>query len=122
MEWGPQREFLNTLQQTTGEIPKALKDRPSLNKWTVQYYSAFNVLSDSRQIGQGGIGPIPLSEMKAYMEMFEVSNLDERERFAKMVRALDRVYIKHVNTKLKQDREKAARNAKAKAGRRGKRG
>lgn len=122
MEWGPQREFLNTLQQTTGEIPKALKDRPSLSKWTVQYYSAFNVLSDSRQIGQGGIGPIPLSEMKAYMEMFEVSNLDERERFAKMVRALDRVYIKHVNMKLKQDREKAARTAKAKAGRRGKRG
>ncbi len=51
--------------------------------------------------------------MKAYMEMFEINDLDERERFAKMVRALDRVYIKHVNEKLKTDRDKAARKAKA---------
>ena len=50
--------------------------------------------------------------MMAYMRMFEIGDLDERERFTKMVKALDRIYIKHVNSKLKADREAAQRKAK----------
>ena len=70
---------------------------------------------------QGGVGPIPLSEMKAYMELFRINDLDERDRFVRMIKALDRVYIKHTNDKLKQERERAAKRAKAGAPRRGRR-
>jgi hypothetical protein len=96
-------------RNSTGEIPQSLKDRPSLTRWNAEYYRAFSVLSDSRQIGQGGIGPIPLSEMLAYMTIHEIGDLEERERFTTMVKALDRVYMEHVNTKLQADRDRAAR-------------
>jgi len=56
--------------------------------------------------------------MMAYMRMFEVVDLDERERFTRMVKALDRVYIKHVNAKLKAGREQAQRKAKLGKGKR----
>jgi len=71
------------------------------------------VLSDSRAILQGGVGPVPLSEMLAYMQMFEINDLDEREHFTKMVKALDRVYVKHVNEKLKRDRDRQSKAAKS---------
>jgi len=112
LEWGPQESFLKTLQQTTGETPKALQDRPKLNRWVAEYYKAFAVLSDSRSILQGGVGPIPLSEIFAYFQMFEITDLEERERFTTMVKALDRVYIKHVNEKLKRDRDRQSKAAK----------
>lgn len=61
---------------------------------------------------QGGVGPIPLSEMFAYTEMFEINDLEERERFVKMTKALDRVFVKHTMQKLKQDRERTQRKAR----------
>ena len=90
-----------------------------MTRWTVGYYRAFNVLGDSRIIGQGSIGPIPLTEMQAYIELFEINDLDERERFIRMIKALDRVFIKHTNERLKMDRDKATR--KARGHRKGKR-
>ena len=94
---------------------QALTDKPTLSHWTIEYYEAFMVLNDSRQIREGSIGPIPLSEMAAYMEMFGVKDIEERERFTKMVKALDRVYMKHMNAKLKHERESARKRAQRKA-------
>jgi hypothetical protein len=91
-----------------------------LTRWTAEYYAAFNVLSDSRQLTQGGLGPIPLTEVAAYMEMFHINDVDERERFIRMIKALDRVFITHTNGKLKAEREKrqkAPRKARGKRAR-----
>lgn len=64
-------------------------------------------------MGQMGIGPIPLSEIKAYLDLIEVTDLDEKERWVKMIRALDGVYVEHVNETLKKERAKAAKAAKS---------
>ena len=60
-----------------------------------------------------------MSEMAVYMELFEITDLDERERFIKMIKALDRVFIRHTNERLKQERERATR--KMRGPRKGKR-
>lgn len=99
------------MHEATGEIPDALQNKPKLSHWVAQYYSAFHVLNDSRMVREGSIGSIPLSEIFAYMQMFEIDKLDEREHFTKMVKALDRVYVKHINAKLKASREKALKKS-----------
>ena len=96
----------------------ALKNRPRLNQWVTDYWEAFQVLSGSRIVHQGGIGPIPLTEIVAYMDAVYLRNVDERLKLIKMIQSLDSVYTNHVNTKSK----KHVADAKAKATRRRPRG
>lgn len=92
---------------------KALNDRPILNKWVTEYWEAFQILSSSRAITQGGIGPIPLSEIVAYLDAIFLLDVEERLRTIKMIQCLDRVYVSHVNEtvqrKAKKDRQPAGR-------------
>lgn len=86
----------------------ALQNRPSLNKWVNEYWEAFQVLIQSRAVHQGGIGPIPLSEIVAYIDCVYIRDVDDRLTFIKMIQSLDNVYVKHINTKAQQ-RAKADR-------------
>jgi hypothetical protein len=94
LEWGSKEklDFLKTLQQQ-GVEPFALKNKPKLVPWAVEYYRAFHTLSSSRPMGMGGVGPIPISEVLAYFEVFEVRDPDERETYVTMIQALDSVYL-----------------------------
>jgi hypothetical protein len=47
----------------------------------------------------GVLGTIPLSEIKAYFDIFEVTDPDDREFFITTMQALDSVYLKHANRK-----------------------
>lgn len=60
-------------------------------------WEAFNVLSPSRNVGMGA-GAIPLSEVKAYCEMFDVAG-QEKEDLLYLIRALDDEYLKITNEK-----------------------
>jgi hypothetical protein len=92
---------------------KALENRPILNRWVTDYWEAFQLCSSSRAITQGGIGPIPLSEIVAYLNASYIRDVEERLRTIKMIQCLDRVYVSHVNEKVKRDadleRQKARR-------------
>lgn len=91
---------------------KALQNRPTLTQWVVEYWEAFQLLSGSRATFQGGVGPIPISEIVAYMEAAYITDADERLRMIKMIQSLDTVYVKHVNEKARQESEKNRRLAK----------
>ena len=91
---------------------QALQNRPTLNQWVSEYWEAFQVLSGSRMIHQGGVGPIPLSELVAYMDATYLIDVDDRLRFIKMMQALDNVYVSHVNREAKQTADKARKQAK----------
>lgn len=43
----------------------------------------------------GGAGPIPLTEILAYMQMFEISDVDERTWLLRVVGKMDSVYLAH---------------------------
>lgn len=65
-------------------------------------WEAFNFLSSSRNVGFS-LGAIPLSEIKAYCEMFAIVG-EEREDFLVLLRALDDEYMKLSNDKNKRKR------------------
>lgn len=109
MDWGEKVEFLQSIEETTGETPPALANRPALNKWVLNYWAGFHLLNASRPLGPSGVGPIPLSEIVAYCEMFQVDDMDERERFVTMIRALDAAYLKRQAEKREAERKKHGR-------------
>lgn len=74
--------------------------------WNREYYRAFMTLMDSRRPGMSGPAPIPLSEIVAYLAHFGVACPDERERWIRMLRALDAVYLRHAHDRLRQERER----------------
>lgn len=98
LQWGTKekREFLKKLKEQ-GHDPEALKNKPRLRPWVADCYAAFQMLSNSRPVGMGGVGPIPISEMLAYFETFEIHDPEERETYITMIQALDSVYLAHVN-------------------------
>jgi hypothetical protein len=75
------------------------------------YYDAFWMLDPGRPVYQGSLGRIPLSEISAYIELFGIVEIETRQLFIRMIRALDSVYVPRINAKIsqkvKRDREAA---------------
>lgn len=91
MKWGDKVEWLYQLK-ADGVEPPALKNRPQLREELLVYWEGFLRLSGSRPPGFSGIAAIPISEIKAYLEMFPVA---EPETFIRLIQALDKVYCNH---------------------------
>lgn len=51
------------------------------------------------------IGPIPLSEILAFLELYEIEGLEERHRYLRFVRSLDNHYLSLVH----EDRERKSK-------------
>lgn len=102
LTWGKtgRVDFLKKLSEAGTHVP-ALANRPNLSQWVIEYFNAFNLLSESRNITASGyVCPIPLTEIAAYLSMFPVGGMDEREYFIMMIRTLDSVYLEHVNSRV----------------------
>ncbi len=93
------------------EVP-ALQNRPTLTQWVIDYWEAFQILGNSRIPHQGGVGPIPLTEISAYMDVVYLRDVDERLRTVRMIQSLDKVYVKFVNDRAAHDREVEAKKRK----------
>lgn len=63
-------------------------------------WEAFVLLSPSRNVGWGS-GAIPLTEIRAYCEMFEIGP-EEREDLLYLLRAIDDEYLKLTGEKNKR--------------------
>lgn len=70
----------------------ALAERPELSPDLNYIWEGFWVLSGSRQMGWG-VGPIPLTEIQAYIELFAI---EDRYLFVSCIREMDRVYLEKV--------------------------
>ena len=88
--------------QSGGMEVQALQNRPVLTQWVIDYWNGFQLLSGSRAVHQGGVGPIPLSEIVAYLEAIYILDVDERLKTIMMIQSLDSVYVVHVNEKAKR--------------------
>ena len=85
-----------------GKPTPALENRPELYPDLVPVWEAFVLLSPSRNVGWGA-GAIPLSEVRAYCEMFEIPP-EDREELLYLLRALDEEYLKLTGEKSKPKR------------------
>ena len=77
------------------ETPTAIKEMPELMSWEAPYVTAFYTITSSRQSGMG-VGPIPLSEILAYCQFFEVV---EPELFLYIMQKCDNAYLIEYNAK-----------------------
>lgn len=97
---------MQDLQEKTGIVPNALRDRPTLDFRQTFYYNVFQCLSGSRNAAMGGVMAIPLSEVVAYFSMFNIAELNERERIHQHVSALDAAYMEYAAEKSKSKSSK----------------
>jgi hypothetical protein len=99
-------DFLKGLKED-GKDPQALRDRPVLTEQQVYYHQVFSEVTESRNYSAGGT-PLPISggEILSYFETFYITGLVERERLHKMIRAMDRVYVKVISDKAAAERKK----------------
>ncbi len=82
--------------------PSALAKEPEVFADVLDIRDAFIILSPSRSAGMG-VGCIPLTELEAYIRLYEVDDID---RFLQLIRAMDAEFVEHINkrnqSKLKQ--------------------
>jgi hypothetical protein len=94
------------VEETTGETPPALLNRPVLTTWVQEYWRAYLLLESSRQLSMSGAGPIPISEILAYVTLLEIDGIEEREKYVIMVSAMDAVYLEHMQAKQQAEKGK----------------
>lgn len=100
-------EFLLGLKED-GLDPQALRDRPVLDLRQAYFNGVFQELSDSRGYSAGGTPlAIPISEIKSYFEMFYIMGVSDRETHLKMIRAMDRTYVKVLSDRAAQQTSSA---------------
>lgn len=84
-------------------LPKDYLERPEIDLLNVFYWESFQELSTCRMVEMGSIPWIAINE---YCKRWGIEG-DFFEMFNKMIRSMDRVYMKHVS-----DEQKAKRNKK----------
>lgn len=83
-------------------MPKALAERPDLWPHLHFYSSAFSQLSTERPLGaMGGCGAVPWSAIDRFAARYGIDDLDMFERFERLIRAQDRVYLADVAERAK---------------------
>jgi len=83
-----------------GDVPDFLKNCPQLEEGLDLYWDAFGVLTTTRMIGQGVMGPIPWDKIMYYCDRYELDD-DQRERMVAYIRAMDNTYSDHFQSKMK---------------------
>lgn len=84
--------MLKNIALTTGEIPQALKNRPTIGEAEYFFVSSFYELNAFRPVGES-FQPLTLTDVKAYMDILGDFSLSERLRFIKVISTLDQTYI-----------------------------
>ena len=75
--------------ERTGKLPSTLTHMPALDPGNEVYFEAFEALHASRNMN----GVIPLSEIAAWLDLVGERDTDERDRTARLIRAMDDEYL-----------------------------
>ena len=76
--------------------PAFMLERPDLWPHLATYSEAFAQLTTDRPLGAlGGAGAIPWTALDRYAARLSIDDLDDFERFQKLIRAQDRAYLEH---------------------------
>ena len=102
LKWGREEKTLLEIQEATGITPAGLAEKPTLAASLVGVWGAYNLLNSSRLITEAGPSPIPLTEIKAYLDIAKIDDVDSRLYLVRMVRTLDNMYLENYAEKTKQ--------------------
>lgn len=90
--------------EVTGVKPPALLSQPKLQFLDLEFLDAFRVLDECRTFGFSAPSPIMVSEIQAYCDLKGIVSLPLRAKYLKLIRVLDRVYLKHWRENQPKDR------------------
>jgi hypothetical protein len=96
LQWGGRIEFLQDLAKSGEEVP-ALKNRPTLTMWQRFFWDAYHVVNSSRNFHSAGLASIPLSEILAYFQIYNIRDLELRDLYIQHIQTLDNTYLEHAN-------------------------
>ncbi|RAI44703.1 phage tail assembly chaperone [Rhodoplanes roseus] len=107
MAWGGEIEILERWLAEGRKVPPGYLDRPVLPPGAAMVWDAFTTLSSDRSVGMGE-GPIPFASIDRWAVRYGIDDLDEFDRFAALVQALDGRYLA-----ARRDEQERAREAEA---------
>jgi hypothetical protein len=87
--------MLLEMQEETGNVPKALEDRPVLAERWSYAKEVFDDLSGSRPYTMNGPLPIPVTEYAAYAAGYKFSSIEWREVFEDL-QIIDTVWLDEI--------------------------
>lgn len=86
------------MARQSGVLPKPLADRPVLSVFSQTIYEAFYILTGSRHNGLS-VGRIPLSEIKAYLDLVGFTRVEDRLQMVRIIDRLDSFYLSQIDKK-----------------------
>lgn len=106
MQWGKDIEMLQSVEKETGITPPALLNRPKIGLFEVFLLQEFNAVSGSRDYGENGPKAVPISDIKAYLEICEdYKTPADKLRFMRLMQRLDQAFRAHETEKIRHQRE-----------------
>lgn len=93
-------------EAAAGREPSALRNRPRLDVRQVRVYNAFQSVTGSRNASMSGVLPIPISEIRAYCDLYQIRDAEKIETLVERIQFLDGVYLEHVAEKSKSQTKK----------------
>lgn len=98
LEWGKHIRML-LARQRRGLPTPALDRRPKPAPLTQWLYDAFVQLCDSRTfVPMGGFAPLPVSEIRAWLDIHGIDDQEERLLVLRTMQAMDQAWLKKANT------------------------
>jgi len=79
--------------------PPALARRPQVDPWAEPYWLAFLALSHHRPLGVAGASPIPVGEIRAWLDEEGIADPVARGEFRAVLAALDAAWLAHHRSK-----------------------
>lgn len=98
MDYGSNERLVRLFKkkQKSGEITP-LDNEPMLEFHLVLVWRAFTTLSRSRQMGFG-VGPIPLTEIKAYFDLVGIEDVESRCYYLDLIQIMDSHWLERVKS------------------------
>ena len=78
------------------------------------YYTAFQMLSNSRPVVEGRVCSIPYPTISLYLDDMSVHDVDERMSWVRIIQYVDHVWVTYFNKKIVDQREREKKQSEAK--------
>jgi hypothetical protein len=92
LTWGKHVEYFELLEKRGQRTP--LRDLPRLDDELMPVWDAFTLLSNARPVGWSA-GAIPATEIVAILDLYCMTDVEERLEWFTLIRAMDSAFLSH---------------------------